>query len=125
MKPVLYGPIGRAVEEISPHTETDPVGIYAACLSMWSAAIGGTVRVNRRTPLVWTALVGRTGLGKGVAYGAAEHVMSPAIGRFLETHTVSGLTSGASMVNHLWQQQQATEEMESGRDVRTLVVEEE
>ncbi|MFE7319176.1 DUF3987 domain-containing protein [Streptomyces sp. NPDC057555] len=125
MTPVLYGPIGRAVEEVGPHAETDPIGIYAACLSMWSAAIGGTVRVNRRTPLVWTALVGRTGLGKGVAYGAAEHIMRPAIGRFLDTHTVSGLTSGASLVNHLWQQQQATEETESGRDVRVLVAEEE
>ncbi|WP_411140336.1 DUF3987 domain-containing protein [Streptomyces sp. x-80] len=125
MTPVLYGPIGRAVKETKPYAETDPVGIYAACLSMWSAAISGTVRVNRRTPLLWTALVGRTGLGKGLAYGAAEHIMSPAIGRFLDTHTVSGLTSGASLVNHLWEQQNATAETENGRDVRTLVVEEE
>jgi len=45
-------------------------------------------------------------------------------GRFLATHTTSGITSGASMVNHLWEQE-ATAETEHGRDVHALVVEEE
>ncbi|MEU9102394.1 DUF3987 domain-containing protein [Streptomyces sp. NPDC048361] len=47
------------------------------------------------------------------------------MGRFLATHTTSGITSGASLVNHLWEQQEATTETERGRDVRALVVEEE
>ncbi|MEU9776796.1 hypothetical protein [Streptomyces sp. NPDC047968] len=47
------------------------------------------------------------------------------MGRFLAAHTTSGITSGASLVNHLWEQQEATAETEHGRDVRALVVEEE
>ncbi|MFJ4791919.1 DUF3987 domain-containing protein [Kitasatospora purpeofusca] len=125
----LYGPIGRAVEKVSPYVECDPVGIYVAALSMWSAAIGQTVKVssrgNARPALVWSALIGGTGKGKGTALRAAQHVMKPALGRFLETHTTSGITSGASLVNYLAEQVEATEETEAGRDVRALVLEEE
>ncbi|MFG2531999.1 DUF3987 domain-containing protein [Streptomyces sp. NPDC048516] len=126
--PVLYGPIGRAVRRISPFLEADPLGVYVAALSMWSAAIGGSVKVSSRGPrpvLLWSALVAGTGRGKGTALRAAHHVLDKALGRFLATHTTSGITSGASMVNHLWEQQEATAETEHGRDVRTLVVEEE
>ncbi|MFD7549875.1 DUF3987 domain-containing protein [Streptomyces sp. NPDC059816] len=127
--PVLYGPIGRAVRRIAPFAETDPIGIYVAVLSMWSAAIGGTVTVSSRGSgrpvLLWSALVAGTGRGKGTALRAAHHVLDRPLGRFLATHTTSGITSGASMVNHLWQQQEATADTEHGRDVRALVVEEE
>ncbi|MCM2429344.1 DUF3987 domain-containing protein [Streptomyces sp. RKAG337] len=127
--PVLYGPIGRTVRAVAPHIECDPVGVYVAALSMWSAAIGQSVRVssrgNARPALLWSALVAGTGRGKGTALRAAQHVMRPAVGRFLDTHTTSGITSGASLVNYLWEQQEATEETEAGRDVRALVIEEE
>ncbi|MFF9769356.1 DUF3987 domain-containing protein [Streptomyces sp. NPDC014636] len=100
-----------------------------AALSMWSAAIGGTVKVssrgNARPVLLWSALVAGTGRGKGTALRAAHHVLDKALGRFLATHTTSGITSGASMVNHLWDQQEATAETEHGRDVRAFVCEEE
>lgn len=127
--PVLYGPIGRAVRRIAPFLEADPLGVYVAALSMWSAAIGGTVKVssrgNARPVLLWSALVAGTGRGKGTALGAAHHVLDKALGRFVATHTTSGITSGASMVNHLWEQQEATAETEHGRDVRSFVCEEE
>lgn len=127
--PVYYGPIGRAVRRIAPFAETDPLGIYVAVLSMWSAAIGGTVKVfsrgSARPVLMWSALVAGTGRGKGTALRAALHALDGSLGRFLATHTTSGITSGASLVNHLWEQQEATVETEHGRDVRTLVVEEE
>ncbi|GGY85775.1 hypothetical protein GCM10010300_32300 [Streptomyces olivaceoviridis] len=127
--PVLYGPIGRAVRKITPFLETDALGVYVAALSMWSAAIGGTVKVssrgNARPVLLWSALVAGTGRGKGTALRAAHHVLDASLGRFLATHTTSGITSGASMVNHLWDQQEATAETEHGRDVRTVVIEEE
>ncbi|PCG83883.1 hypothetical protein CIB93_22140 [Streptomyces sp. WZ.A104] len=127
--PVLHGPIGRAVRKISPSLETDELGVYVASLSMWSAAIGGTVRVssrgNTRPVLLWSALVAGTGRGKGSALRAAHHVLDKPVGRFLATHSTSGITSGASLVNHLWNQQEATAETEAGCDVRTLVVEEE
>lgn len=127
--PVFYGPIGRAVHTVAPYAETDPLGIYVAALSMWSAAISGTVKVgsrgNARPVLLWSAEVGKSSRGKGTALRAAEHVVDKALNRFLATHTTSSLSSGASLVNHLWQQQEATEETEQGRDVRALVLEEE
>ncbi|WP_431041412.1 DUF3987 domain-containing protein [Streptomyces sp. P1-3] len=127
--PMFYGPIGRAVRKVAPFVETDPLGIYVAALTMWSAAIGGTVKVssrgNARPVLLWSALVAGTGRGKGTALRAALHVLDKSLGRFLATHTTSGITSGASMVNHLWEQQEATAETEQGRDVRALVCEEE
>ncbi|MFG3405939.1 hypothetical protein [Streptomyces sp. NPDC048142] len=127
--PVFYGPIGQAVRKITPYVEADALGIYVAVLSMWSAAIGGTVKVssrgNARPVLLWSALVAGTGRGKGTALRGAQHVVSGPLGRFLATHTTSGITSGASLVHHLWEQQEATTETEQGRDVRALVVEEE
>ncbi len=127
--PVLYGPLGRAVRKITPFLETDALGVYVAVLSMWSAAIGGTVTVssrgNARPVLLWSALVAGTGRGKGTALRAALHLLDPSLGRFLATHTTSGITSGASLVHHLWEQQEATAETEQGRDVRALMVEEE
>ncbi|MFC5148080.1 DUF3987 domain-containing protein [Streptomyces aureoversilis] len=109
--------------------EADALGVYVAALSMWSAALGGTVKVSSRGSarpvLLWSALVAGTGRGKGTALRAALHVLDPSLGRFLATHTTSGITSGASLVNHLWEQQEATTETERGRDVRVLVVEEE
>ncbi|MGW2817579.1 DUF3987 domain-containing protein [Streptomyces sp. NPDC001415] len=125
----MYGPLGRAVERIAPFVEADPIGIYVTMLSLWSAAIGGTVRVssrgNTRPVLLWSALVAGTGRGKGTALRAAQHVLRPSLGRFLDTHTTSGITSGASLVNHLAEQAEATEETEAGRDVRCLLAEEE
>ncbi|MEU1312246.1 DUF3987 domain-containing protein [Streptomyces cinnamoneus] len=127
--PMLYGPIGAAVARIAPFAETDPLGIYVAALTLWSAAISGTVRVasrgSTRPVLVWSALVARSGRGKGEALRGARHVVYEALARFLQTHTTSGITSGASLVNHLWEQQEATSETEQGRDVRALVLEEE
>ncbi|MFF7467973.1 DUF3987 domain-containing protein [Streptomyces sp. NPDC008092] len=127
--PVLYGPIGRAVRKIAPFLEADALGVYVAALSMWSAAIGGTVKVssrgNARPVLLWSALVAGTGRGKGTALRAAHHVLDKSLGRFVATHTTSGITSGASLVNHLWDQQESTAETEHGRDVRSFVCEEE
>ncbi|MFF4606159.1 DUF3987 domain-containing protein [Streptomyces sp. NPDC001339] len=127
--PVFYGPIGGAVRRIAPFLEADALGVYVAALSMWSAAIGGTVKVSSRGSarpvLLWSALVAGTGRGKGTALRAALHVLDGSLGRFIATHATSGITSGASLVNHLWEQQEATAETEHGRDVRTLVVEEE
>ncbi|MET8825088.1 DUF3987 domain-containing protein [Streptomyces sp. NPDC004610] len=109
--------------------EADPLGVYVAALSMWSAAIGGSVKVSSRGSarpvLLWSALVAGTGRGKGTALRAAHHILDRPLGRFLATHTTSGITSGASLVNHLWEQQEATTETEHGRDVRAFVCEEE
>ncbi|MEV7957296.1 DUF3987 domain-containing protein [Streptomyces sp. NPDC058316] len=127
--PTLYGPIGKAVREVSPYSETDPVGIYAAALSMWSAAIAGTVHVSSRGKarpvLLWSALVAGTGRGKGNALRAAEHVMSEPLGRFLDTFTTGGFTSGAAIISRLSEQAEATSESEGGTDTRCLSISEE
>ncbi|WP_367132480.1 MULTISPECIES: DUF3987 domain-containing protein [Streptomyces] len=127
--PVLYGPIGAGVRQVAPFVETDPLGIYVAALSMWSAAISGTVKVgsqgSARPVVVWSALVGKSSRGKGKAKRAAKHIVDKALGRFLATHTTASLTSGAALVNHLWQKQDATKDSEQGRDTRTLLLEEE
>ncbi|MFE7313830.1 DUF3987 domain-containing protein [Streptomyces sp. NPDC057555] len=124
----LYGPIGRAVKQIAPYVESDPVGIYAACLSMWSMAIGDRVFMDagrRRSPIVSTAIVADTGTGKGVSLDAARHVMAESIGRDLELRETSGLTSGAALVDHVYRQMVKTEEAYGIADTRVLVVEEE
>jgi hypothetical protein len=80
--------------------------VHVAALSFWSAAIGGSAKVssrgNARPVLIWPALVAGTGRGKGTALRAAHHAIDKALGRFLATHTTSGITSGASLVQHLW-----------------------
>ncbi|MBB5123218.1 hypothetical protein AF335_04935 [Streptomyces eurocidicus] len=127
--PVLYGPIGSGVRSVAPSVEADPLGIYVAALSMWSAAISGTVKVSSqgsaRPVVVWSALVGKSSRGKGKTKRAAEHIVDKALGRFLATHTTASLTSGAALVNHLWKQQEATKDREEGRDIRALLLEEE
>ncbi|GAA2919741.1 hypothetical protein GCM10020221_14990 [Streptomyces thioluteus] len=71
---VFYGPIGEAVKAVAPFTETDPIGIYAAALSMWSMAVSDRVFLDeskKRSPLVSTVLVAGTGVGKNVALHAS------------------------------------------------------
>ncbi|RLV10244.1 hypothetical protein CTZ27_03225 [Streptomyces griseocarneus] len=127
--PIFYGPIGRAVKAVADHTDTDPIGIYVSALTMWSAAISGSVKVvsegDHRPVLVWSALVGKSSRGKGKAERAARHVVDKALGRFLATHTTSGKSSGASLIDHFWQLQEATEDTEDGRDLRAFFLEKE
>ncbi|MEV5984700.1 DUF3987 domain-containing protein [Streptomyces sp. NPDC052051] len=127
--PTLYGPIGKAVNQVASYSETDPVGIYAAALSMWSAAIAGTVHVSSRGKarpvLLWSALVAGTGRGKGTSLRAAEHIMGGPLGRFLDTFVTGGFTSGAAIISHLAEQAEATSESEGGIDTRCLSISEE
>ncbi|MEU7187432.1 DUF3987 domain-containing protein [Streptomyces sp. NPDC045369] len=124
----LYGPIGRAVKRIAPYVDTDPIGIYGSCLSMWSMAIGNRVFMDasfKRSPLVSVAVVADTGFGKGVSLAGARHVMADSIGRDLELRMTSGLTSGAALVDHVYRQMVKTIEAYGVEDTRVLVVEEE
>ncbi|MBT2472805.1 DUF3987 domain-containing protein [Streptomyces sp. ISL-66] len=80
---------------------------------------------GRRVARCWSALVAGTGRGKGTALRGAQRAVSPALGRFLATHTTSGITSGAALVYLLHEQQEAITETEAGTDRRLLVCEEE
>jgi hypothetical protein len=122
-----YGPIGAAVEAAAPHSEGDPIGIYAATLSLYSAALGGHVVMDTGRPVaVWTVLAGRSAMGrKGYALRTARQALDPSIGGFLGARIVSGISSGPSLVNHLWGLELETAGSETGMDGRALVVEEE
>ncbi|MFF9481379.1 DUF3987 domain-containing protein [Streptomyces sp. NPDC014733] len=122
-----YGPIGAAVKRAMPHSEADPIGVFAASLSLFSAAINGHVQMESGRPVVvWTALAGRSAIGrKGYALGTARGVMDPSIGGFLGARIVSGISSGPSLVNHLWNLEMDTMGSENGVDGRALIIEEE
>jgi hypothetical protein len=122
-----YGPIGDAVAAAEPHTEADPVGIYGAMLALWSTAINGPVTMYNGRPVVaWTVLVGESAIGrKGTALRVARGILRPAIGSFLDTCTEGGVSSGPSLTQILYEQQEKTAGAEGGTDTRTVVVDEE
>ncbi|MFJ6010223.1 DUF3987 domain-containing protein [Streptomyces halstedii] len=122
-----YGPIGDAVIAAEPHTEADPVGVYASILAMWSSAIQGHVVMSDGRPVVvWTVLTGESALGrKGTALGVATGMLSHSIGKFLDDRTAGGVSSGPSLTQMLYERQEKTEGTEDGADTRTLVVDEE
>lgn len=126
-KPMAYGPIGDAVLAAEPHTEADPVGIYAAILSLWSGAINGLVTLPKGRPVVvWTVLAGESAIGrKGTALRAAQGMVRPALGSFLEKHTAGGLSSGPALTQLLYEKQEETEGHEDGTDTRLITVDEE
>jgi hypothetical protein len=122
-----YGPIGDAVALAEPHTEADPVGIYAAMLALWSTAINGHVTMYKDRPVVvWTVLVGESAIGcKGTALRVAEGILKPAIGSFLEARTAGGVSSGPSLTQLLYEKQEETMGTEGGTDTRLVVVDDE
>jgi hypothetical protein len=126
-EPMRYGAVGDAVVAAEPYTEADPVGIYAAVLSLWSAAINGPVRMyDDRPVVVWTVLVGESAIGrKGTAKGVASKMLAHSIGAFLDSRTTGGVSSGPSLTQLLWEKQEETEGAEGGVDTRLVVVDEE
>jgi hypothetical protein len=122
-----YGPIGDAVAAAEPHTEADPVGIYASMLALWSTAINGHVTMDKNRPVVvWTVLVGESAIGrKGTALRVAQGILKPAIGSFLEARTAGGVSSGPSLTQLLYEKQEETMGTEGGTDTRLVVVDEE
>ncbi|MER7986966.1 DUF3987 domain-containing protein [Streptomyces noursei] len=124
---IKYGPIGEAIGNVMPQTEADPIGIYAATLSLFSAAINGYAHGEDARPLsVWTVLAGRSGIGcKGTAYRNARALMGPAFDGFFSSRIVSGVSSGPALVSTLYGIELASMGSEGGPDGRALIVEEE
>ncbi|MFF5433403.1 hypothetical protein ACFY5K_25610 [Streptomyces griseofuscus] len=124
---MAYGPIGKEVIASQPFTEADPIGVHAAILALFSAALNGHVTQSGGRPIVcWTCLVGRSGGGaKGTALEAAEHILGDALGDFLYVHRRMGISSGPSLINVLYEQYTDSLATEGGPDGRILVVEEE
>ncbi|MEU2366198.1 DUF3987 domain-containing protein [Streptomyces noursei] len=124
-KEMQYGPLGKAVEAAMPHSEADPIGVYAATLSLWSAAVAGKVfQPSGRPTLFWSALVGRSRVGrKGFALGTARAILDPSIGGFLNTRMRKGISSGPSLVTTLFEVEQESLTSEDGRDGRVMIAE--
>ncbi|MFC4501767.1 MULTISPECIES: DUF3987 domain-containing protein [Streptomyces] len=123
---MAYGPIGREVLESQPYTEADPIGVHAAMLALFSAALSGhVVQSGDRPIVVWTALVGRSGEGcKGTALEAAEHILY-GLSDFLGKNRRGGISSGPSLINTLYEQYEKSLTLEDGPDGRIIVIEEE
>ncbi|MER5883071.1 DUF3987 domain-containing protein [Streptomyces sp. NPDC001941] len=109
------------------HTEADPIGVHAAALALYSAAINGKVlQPDGRPVVVWTALAGRSMVGrKGFALSTAERVLSDAIGGWLVLRRQGGISSGPALVQTLWETEQDSLTSEGGLDGRTVIVDEE
>ncbi|MCY0955820.1 hypothetical protein [Streptomyces sp. H27-H5] len=124
---MAYGPLGKAVKDAMPHTEADPIGVFAAVLSMYSAALSGNVfQPNGRPVVVWTALAGRSKIGrKGFALATASAICSDAIGDFLSVRRRQGISSGPALVTTLFEAVHDSAMLEGGPDGRIFVVEEE
>ncbi|MFI2909473.1 DUF3987 domain-containing protein [Streptomyces sp. PDY-4] len=126
-EPMAHGPIGAAVKAAMPHTEGDPIGVHAAVLALFSAAINGKVsQPDGRPVVVWTALAGRSMVGrKGFALGTAEKLLEDAIGEWLGLRRQQGISSGPSLVQTLYETEQESLTSEGGIDGRTLIIDEE
>lgn len=124
---MAYGPMGEAVNAAMPTSEADPIGVWASCLSLYSAAISRTVRMDDRRPVVvWTVLAGRSALGrKGYALGTATAVLNKVIGGFVHTRKRSGVANGPSLVDMLSKLELETMGQDGGIDGRCVLIEEE
>ncbi|MEU5577762.1 DUF3987 domain-containing protein [Streptomyces huasconensis] len=124
---MAYGPIGAAVKAAMPHTEADPIGVHAAVLALYSAALNGKLsQPDGRPVVVWTALAGRSMVGrKGFALATAEAILNDAIGGWLALRRQGGISSGPSLVQTLYETEQDSLTSEGGVDGRTLVIDEE
>lgn len=122
-----FGPLGEAIEAAMPTSEADPIGVWAASLSLYSAAISRRVRTEDRRPVVvWTVLAGRSAIGrKGYALGTATAVLGKSIGGFIHTRKRSGVSSGPSLVDMLSGLELDTMGADGGIDGRCMLLEEE
>ncbi|MGW0087864.1 DUF3987 domain-containing protein [Streptomyces sp. NPDC003328] len=124
---MAYGAIGKEVLGVMPYTEASPIGVHAAILALFSAAVNGrVVQPGDRPTVVWTALAGRSSIGcKGTALEAAEWILAPALSDFLDVHRRQGISSGPSLINALYEQHEKSLVTEGGADGRLVVIEEE
>lgn len=118
-----FGPLGDAVEAAMPTSEADPIGVWAASLSLYSTAISRNVRleIGRRPVVVWTVLAGRSAIGrKGYALNTASALLGKTLGGFLYTRKRAGVSNGPTLVETL-----SKMELDSSGDGRTMILEEE
>ncbi|MFI1528608.1 DUF3987 domain-containing protein [Streptomyces griseus] len=122
---MVYGPIGRAVQQAKPHTEGDPIGVLAATYAMLSSAFAGQVLLpgGTRPALVWTVLVGKSSTGgKGTAYRVAGKITEDAIGSYLGVRTKTSIKNAPTLVRVFTQAIQESSGTEAGEDSRIFML---
>lgn len=125
------GPIGKFLDDVSPHTEATDVGILAHLLSAIGAMIGPKphAQAGREQPCrLNTALVGPTSTGrKGTSYVPVKQLIQAIDPEFYQSQCVSGLSSGEGLINKVADKKQRSDddELDDVVDKRLLVVESE
>jgi hypothetical protein len=101
----LYGPLGRIVSALAPHTEANPAAILAALLVYFSAIAGegsSLYQGGDQAAKLFAAIVGPTSLArKGTALDLAEEVMNLAVPGAVQALSISGAASGEGLVRDL------------------------
>ena len=128
--PLAYdNPLGFIVDNMSPTTEADPVGILASLVAAVGTALGPDVRTpvgDASHPLLaWFLLSGATAAGrKGTAGDVAHRVLVEALPEFCAQNIKSGLSSAEGLIAAVADDTEDDQKEESS-DKRLLVIESE
>jgi len=97
----FYGLLGEIVRTIEPETESDPMAILVSLLTICGHAIGGSphtlVGPDRHGCNLFSAIVGDTASGKGMALSIAKYVA----GDLLKDTVAYGLSSGEGLIERV------------------------
>lgn len=99
----LHGPLGRIVEQLTPHTEADPVGVLASLLVYFGAAVGPgphfRLSGNSHSARINVVVVGDSARArKGSAEGMARWIMRTADPAIASDRRANGLNSGEGLI---------------------------
>jgi hypothetical protein len=99
----LYGPAGEIVRRLAPHTEADPVAMYAQLLAGLGSLIGNGAYFladgARHHPNLFTVICGRTAKArKGTSWARVKNVLSELDDPWLTTRVKSGVVSGEGII---------------------------
>jgi hypothetical protein len=127
----LVGPIGAAVDVISPHTEADPAGLLLSLLVGFGNAVGPTPHASvggtRHPARLFAVLVGDTSKArKGTAWRDGRLVLDSLDDPWARYRIMSGLSSGEGLIAAVADPDESgTNLPPQRRDRRLMVIEEE
>lgn len=98
-----HGLAGEVIENVAPHTESDPVAVLLQYLIMTGNAIGRgpyhRVEGDRHHLNLFGLLVGKSAKArKGTSFGRVRQILEPAASDWLHQRLVSGLSSGEGLI---------------------------
>jgi hypothetical protein len=100
-----HGILGDFVKAVAPETEADPAGILVSLLTMCGNVIGNRPHVSvgedKHGTNLFSALVGPTSSGKGMAFGLSRSLLVEADSEWSRTCIAFGLSSGEGLVERV------------------------